>query len=117
MGEEAQSGEVRVEELIKPERASMDVRGMSRAEPGLPAQFTWRGERYTVAAVLKRWKETGPCWSGSGEQYVRKHWFLIRTTEGLRMTLYFERQARSSDPRERWWLHSLRPREGSTGEA
>ena len=34
--------------------------------------------------------------SGSREQYLRKHWFKIRTKDHQVMTLYFDRQARST---------------------
>ncbi|NQU41698.1 hypothetical protein HQ520_00320 [bacterium] len=53
-------------------------------------------------------EEADACWSGSGERYVRKHWFRIRTTDGQEMKLYFERQARSArEAKKRWWLHSV----------
>jgi hypothetical protein len=55
----------------------------------------WRQQEYAVAEVLQAWKESGPCRSGGPEQYLRKHWFKIRTDNGLEMTMYFERQART----------------------
>ena len=46
--------------------------------------------------------------SGSREQYLRKHWFKIRTKDHQIMTLYFDRQARSvGQQRHRWWLYTL----------
>lgn len=97
-----------VGEPVEPVRGAFDVSMMATAAPGLPGQFTWRGDRYTVASVIKSWKSTGPCRCGSDEQYVRKHWFTIRTTCGIIMTLYFERQPRSARERKtRWWLHSI----------
>jgi hypothetical protein len=59
-----------------------------------------------VQQVLEEWKEAGDCRHGSGERYVRKHWFRIRTTEDLEMKIYFERQRRSSGG-SRWRLYSL----------
>ena len=102
-----------VGERIEPVAGTLDTRGMSRGEPGLPARFIWRGREVAVERVLERWKTTGRCTSGSDELYVRKHWFRIRTTSGEEMTLYFERQARSSrDRKTRWWLYALHgPRE------
>ncbi len=97
-----------ISESITPVLNKMDVAAMTRGEPGLPKKFIWRGKEYEVAELIERWKDTGPCWSGSGERYVRKHWFRIITTDGLVMKLYFERQARSSAERKkRWWLHSV----------
>ena len=97
-----------VGEQIRPVAGTTGTLGMTRREPGLPRRFTWRGEQYEVAEVLERWKQTGPCTSGSGERYVRKHWYRVRTMDGQEMKLYFERQARSKALRKkRWWLHSV----------
>ena len=76
--------------------------------PELPARFLWRGEEITVGKVLDVWKETSPCKSGGPERYVRKHWFKIQTTGDNTITVYFERQARSSkEHKKRWWLYTL----------
>jgi phosphoribosylglycinamide formyltransferase-1 len=100
-------------EPIRPVAGTMDVAGMLRGEPGLPQRFTWRGAEYAVAEVLETWKDTGPCRSGAPEQYVRKHWFRIRTTGGEEMKVYFDRQARSKRERKtRWWLHTVRAANG-----
>ena len=97
-----------VSEPVKPVAGTFDTTGMTRGEPGLPQRFVWRDREYTVAAVLEVWKEDGPCRHGSGEMYLRKHWFKIATEQGPRMTLYFERQARSRQPRKmRWWLFTV----------
>lgn len=95
-------------ERIAPVPGTMDVAGMLRGEPGLPARFVWREREYAVAGVLEKWKETGPCRNGSGERYLRKHWFRIRTTTGEEMTIYFDRQPRSRrEAKARWWLHAV----------
>lgn len=97
-----------VSEAIKPVPGALDTRGMTRGEPGLPLRFVWRDREYAVGEVLDRWKTTGPCTSGSGERYVRKHWFRIRTTGGEEMKLYCERQPRSGRERlKRWWLYTV----------
>ncbi len=76
--------------------------------PGVPRRFLWRGREHAIAEVLEQWRETGPCRSGSREQYTRKHWFRVKTAEGLEMKLYFERQARSKrEQKIRWWLYSI----------
>ena len=76
-------------------------------EPILPTRFVWREREYAMGELLEAWKELSPCHSGSGERYVRKHWYRIRTTDGIEMKIYFERQARSKgSARRRWWLFS-----------
>ena len=101
-----------ISEPIEPVAETFDTAAMTRGEPGLPERFVWRDKEYTVAEVLEVWKETGPCRSGSDEQYLRKHWHKIRTTDGTIMTLYFERQARSRDQsKTRWWLYTIRTKE------
>jgi hypothetical protein len=97
-----------VSEAIEPVPQTGDAASMSRGGPGMPKRFIWRGREFEVEAILKTWRETGPCTSGSDEQYVRKHWFTVRTTSGDEMTLYFERQARSPRERKRrWWLFTI----------
>jgi hypothetical protein len=90
---------------------------MAVGEPGLPWRFVWGGREHEVAQVLDRWKTTSRCRSGSDEQYVRKHWFRLRTTDGDQMTVYFERQARSGRERKaRWWLYSVSRETGQAGQ-
>lgn len=97
-----------ISEIIKPVTGTFDTAAMTRGEPGLPKKFTWREKEYEVTEVLEAWKETGPCKSGSDEQYLRKHWYKIRTNTGEIMTLYFERQARSKGQNKaRWWLYTI----------
>ncbi len=97
-----------VSEPIVPVPGSMEPGAMSTGTPGLPREFSWRGEEYQVAAVLEEWRETGPCTHGGGEQYVRRHWFRVRTSSGQEMKLYFDRKQRSTrEKKRRWWLHSL----------
>lgn len=97
-----------ISEPIRPEVGTFDTGRMAAGEPGLPRRFTWRGEPFEVAAVIRTWHETGPCHHGSGERYVRKHCYEVLLTTGAKATLYFERQARArSQARQRWWLFSL----------
>ena len=96
-----------VGEAILPEDMSFTVAPMARGLPGLPRKFSWRGRDYAVLEVLEEKKETGDCTHGSGERYVRKHWFTVRTTGDLVMRIYFERQERSSGG-SRWRLYSVR---------
>jgi phosphoribosylglycinamide formyltransferase-1 len=91
---------------ITPEDASFSVSQMAMGTPGLPQKFSWKGKTYSILEVLEEWKEAGDCRHGSGERYVRKHWFRVRTNEDLEMKIYFERQTRSSGG-SRWRLYSL----------
>ena len=86
---------------------SFDAASMSAGEPGLPARFVWRGAEYRVAHVIEKWKTTGPCRHHSGEQYIRRHWFRVETTDGTRMEIYFDRQPRSAQKKQRWWLAAI----------
>ncbi len=74
--------------------------------PALPARFAWRGREYVVVEVLARWRETGPCRHGSGERYVCKHWFHVRTADGAEMKLYVERRLRAGRTRRSWRLYT-----------
>ena len=94
-------------EAIVPEDMSFSVAPMATGKPGLPRTFSWKGRQFSVTEVLEEWKESGDCRHGSGERYVRKHWFRVSTTEDLEMKIYFERQGRSSRG-SRWRLYSIR---------
>lgn len=95
-----------VGEGLKPAQGTFATAAMATGRPGLPTAFTWRRSTHPVLAVLEEWTECGDCRHGSGERYLRKHWFRIRTTGGLEMKLYFERQTRSSGG-SRWRLYSV----------
>ncbi len=101
-----------VSEPITPVEGSFDVAAMPGGEPGLPIRFVWRGEEYEVVRVLEKWKTTGPCRHGSGEQYVRRHWFRVETADGQEMEIYFDRQPRARKKKQRWWLATIMERGG-----
>jgi hypothetical protein len=97
-----------VSEPIIPLAGTFDAAAMSRGEPGLPGKFRWRRKEFTVALELERWREHGDCRNGSGERYVRKHGFRVRTEDGSILRLYFQRTVgRGQSPKSRWWLHSI----------
>ena len=97
-----------ISELIEPVVGSGDAAAMVAGAPGLPGRFVWRGREYVVVAVLRCWKESGACRSGSAERYLRKHWYKLMTDDGLEMTVYFERQGRGrAQQKKRWWLYSI----------
>jgi len=97
-----------ISEPIVPVPGSLLAAPAARGEPGLPERFTWRGDEYRVTEVRSVWKTTGPCTSGSAEQYVRRHWYQAATEPPAVMTLYFDRQPRDSrHPKARWWLYTV----------
>ena len=96
-----------VSETITPVAGSFDTASTAVGEPALPARFVWRGTEYEVVQVLDKWKTSGPCKHGSGEQYVRRHWFRVLTSDGVEMELYFDRQARVKQRSRRWWLATV----------
>ncbi len=96
------------EELI-PVAGTADVGAMTRREPGLPQRFTWRGQEYRVVGIVKQWKSHSRCKTGANEMYLRRHWYQIVTDPAATMTVYFDRQAKSSQrPKARWWVYSVR---------
>ena len=97
-----------ISEPLRPVEAGADTTAMAGGGPGLPKAFTWRAETVQVARLLRTWRETGHCRHGSGERYVRKHWFEVVTTDRRVMRLYFERQARRGRITARWWLFAIR---------
>lgn len=97
-----------VSEGLTPDPASLDPTIMARGEPALPLRFTWRKRRFEVQEVLASWKDYGDCRHGSGERYLRKHWFHIRTEDGTELKLYFLRQPNAGrNAKSRWWIHSI----------
>jgi hypothetical protein len=97
-----------ISENIVPDPESFDTAGMAVGGPGLPRRFSWRGKDYAIVKVLEKWKETGPCVSGSDERYVRKHWFKIEADSGDVMKIYYERQPKSKrQARQRWVLFTI----------
>ena len=111
-GESSDMAEQFIGAAIQPVEGTMDAARMSVGEPGLPRQFRWKTQTIEIARVLKTWRETGPCHHGSGETYVRKHWFEVLTGAGDTMKIYFERQPiRARKSKSRWWLFTLDSRE------
>lgn len=96
-----------VSESIKPVIATTDTGNMATGGPGLPTEFIWRGNNLVIDHVLHTWHETGPCTHGSGERYVRKHWFEVETRDHRKAKIYFERKPRGKKLAERWWLFSI----------
>lgn len=102
-----QSKEQFISEPLTPKAGTATPLRMASGEPGLPEQFLWRGETHRIDAVVSSWKTQSGCSHGSGEQYVRRHWFQIRVDDGSEWKVYCDRQAASPRaPRRRWWFYS-----------
>ena len=109
--ESTTAAETFVGEAVTPVAGTFDTTGTSRGEPALPQRFLWRGREYAVAEVLERGKGYGPC--PSGEIYLRKHRYTVRTSDGSVMRIYFERRAKRPGDRDRWRLVSILQTGGS----
>ncbi len=93
---------------ITPVAGTADIGRMAMGEPGIPRRFLWNDQEHEVAEVLDAAKRYDDCTHGSGEQYLRKHVYVVRTTRGDEMKLSFLRQPRSPAQRkQRWWLQSI----------
>ncbi|NJL32048.1 MAG: cytoplasmic protein [Phycisphaerales bacterium] len=94
-------------EPLEPVKGTFDASAMARGEPGLPAKFTWRGQIHEVDEVLQTWITSAPE-GGSGEMYLRRHWWKLRTSEGVTLTVYCLRQASSrASAKRRWFVYSV----------
>jgi len=103
-----------ISQPLTPLTGGADTSRMASGEPGLPEQFRWRGRIVEIRQVLRSWKSTGPCSHGSGERYVRRHWFEVDSSCG-RLKIYFDRQPRRGGHEPRWWLYSQTEDGGSAG--
>ncbi len=86
-----------------------DAHAMSKGEPGLPAGFKWRSERFEVIERKKSWKQSErEKGRADGEMYLRRHCYLLQMSDGNEWTVYFTRQpARGGSPKRRWYLYSM----------
>ena len=95
-----------ISEPVTPRANSFNARTIARGEPALPTHFTWRKVEYRVDEILETWK-TSTAEGGSGEMYLRRHYYKVRTTSQHVMTLYCERQQKRKNPKARWFLYTF----------
>jgi hypothetical protein len=107
-------GEEFIDEPLTPAPMTADVAMMARGEPGVPGRFVWRGREYRLVGVVEKWRTHGPCRHGSGEIYLRRHWYRIEACaqdEPSRpriMTIYCDRQPKDRrHPKSRWWIFTI----------
>jgi phosphoribosylglycinamide formyltransferase-1 len=91
-----------VSEPLEPDR-SFDPAAMATGAPGLPVKFRWSRGELVVADILETGKSFGDCSHGSGERYLRRHWWRVRTGDGRIARIDFQRSG-GSRPRARWRL-------------
>lgn len=96
-----------ISEPLTPVGVAFDTAGMAQGMPGVPQVFRWRGREWVVSEVLETWKEHGDCTHGSGERYVRKHGFRLRTADGAVFKVYFQRHFGRAKQGVRWWIQSM----------
>lgn len=109
-----QSNEQFVSEEMTPAAGTGDASAMARGEVGVPSRFAWRDTEYTLVGVMESWKTSSPCNHGSGEMYLRRHWYRILTDPPAIMTVYCQRQTRNSRrPKARWWIYTIEPAEST----
>lgn len=90
-----------VSEAIRPV-GTFDADALECGEPGLASAFEWRGETLTIATIVRTWKSTK---TDRGDVYVKRHYFEVTLLDGRSATIYFDRQAKSRQPR--WWLYTI----------
>ncbi len=96
-----------VSEPLRPERGTFDATAMGAGAPGMPQRFFWRKRELVVSEILERWKDYGDCKHASGERYVRRHNFRLRTADGQIVRVYFQRSFGRGKASARWWLYGV----------
>jgi hypothetical protein len=80
----------------------------SGGEPPVPRAFQWEDRTLVVAEVLRSWRSTR---DDRGDTYLKRHWFELRTEDGSRIEVYYDREARRGAAQ--WWLYTIdRPSNG-----
>jgi len=97
-----------VSEPITPDAGTFDSTAMATGTPGLPTGFSWRDRHYQIGETLSAWKASESCTHGSGERYLRKHFWKVRLGTGEIATLYALRKVKAGEnTKRRWWLYTL----------
>ena len=78
------------------------VTAATGSEPPVPQAFVWDGRTLKVASVLRSWRSTK---NDRGDTYLKRHWFELRTDDGARLEVYYDREARRGTAQ--WWLFTI----------
>jgi hypothetical protein len=72
------------------------------SRPPVPCIFLWDGRTLAITGVLRSWRSTK---ADRGDTYLKRHWFELETGCGLRIEVYYDREARRGV--SRWWLYTV----------
>ena len=78
------------------------VTATSGGEPPVPRAFLWEDRKLVVAGVLRSWRSTR---DDRGDTYLKRHCFELRTEDGARIEVYYDREARRGAAQ--WWLFTI----------
>ena len=96
-----------ISEALTPLEGTGDTRRMGLGEPGLPAGFEWRGNGHAIRELVAAWKQSDRE-GGSGQRYLRRHYYRLRMDDGATWTVYFTRQSAKRGSRvPRWFLYTI----------
>ncbi|HKE35887.1 MAG TPA: DUF6504 family protein [Candidatus Baltobacteraceae bacterium] len=70
--------------------------------PPIPRAFTWKEGELHVIGVLRSWRSSK---NDRGDTYLKRHWFELQTAGGLRIQIYYDREARKGA--SHWWLYTI----------
>ncbi len=90
---------------ISPLAGTFDTSGMAGGAPGIPEGFVRNGRTTRITEILGGWKLARPE-PGSGELYVRRHYYRLRMDDGDTWVVYCLRGSTGvrTSP-HRWFLH------------
>ncbi len=71
-------------------------------EPPVPRAFLWDGRTLVVGAVVRAWRSTK---TDRGDSYVKRHWFELEIENGVKIEVYYDRDARRGQ--SQWWLYTI----------
>ena len=78
------------------------VTGASGSEPPVPRAFVWNDRTLEITAVLRSRRTSK---TDRGDNYLKRHWFELQTSDGAVIEVYYDREARrGSAP---WWLYTI----------
>ena len=86
---------------LKPAGESF-VTAAAGSEPPVPRAFLWEERTLEIESVVRSWRSTK---DDRGDTYLKRHWFELRTHEGARIEVYYDRAARRGAPQ--WWLYAI----------
>ena len=98
-----------ISESITPIVGRFDSAAMGRGEPGLPAEFDWRGQTFKIVEKHDQWKQSSPEGGRAGsEVYLRRHYYKLLMSDASVWTVYFIRQSpKSGSMKRRWFLYAM----------